>query len=553
MAILHIGHIKAALKKRFDAIIDLSDLSPNTPASDRDNFFLTRSLAAFVVAELAKIDDKIAAKAVVDGSKDNGIDAFYYDANDRVCYLVQSKWIHNGKASVELGEILKFVQGVGDLLEFKLEHFDKLQQKKAEIDAVLSDSQARFVLVVAYTGEQSLATDARRPLDDLLKEQNDPTELISIRPLRQADLHAIVAQQAVGDSVKLKVLLREWGIVTDPYLAYYGMVDLQDIGKWKEFGQSLYHRNLRGFKGSTDVNEGIVKTARFAPDNFFYFNNGITIVCAKLAKQPLGGSNRASGVFECDGASVVNGAQTVGSVISAIEEGPNGFHDARVLVRIIDLEKCPPNFGAELTRAANTQNRIEKKDFAALDPEQERLKTELLLEYGKIYTYRTGDREPAADEGCTLDEAAVALACAQKDVNLCVQAKREVSRLYDDISQAPYKVLFNASVSPLRLWRCVEVLRQVDETLKAYQVELEGKDRLIAVHGNRFILHLVFSTIANLDDSATEFEKSKQAIAGTTSTMLQKTIAAKEKKFANAYPANFFKNATKCKDLIKAI
>ena len=90
------------------------------------------------------------------------------------------------------------------------------------------------------------------------------------------------------------------------------MVDLEDIGKWKEFGQSLYHRNLRGFKGSTDVNEGIVKTARFSADNFWYFNNGITILCAKLSKQPLGGSNRASGVFECEGASVVNGAQTVG-------------------------------------------------------------------------------------------------------------------------------------------------------------------------------------------------------------------------------------------------
>ena len=133
-----------------------------------------------------------------------------------------------------------------------------------------------------------------------------------------------------------------------------------------------------------DVNEGIVKTARFAPENFWYFNNGITILCDKLSKQPLGGSSRESGVFECEGASVVNGAETVGSILSALDVGPNGFHRARVSVRIIDLEKCPPSFARELTRAANTQNRIEKKDFAAQDPEQDRLKTELLLECGKI-------------------------------------------------------------------------------------------------------------------------------------------------------------------------
>ncbi len=552
MAILHIGHIKAALRKRFDGLIDLSDV-PNAKGDDLENFFLTRSLAAFVIAELARVDDKIAAKAIVDGSKDNGIDAFYFEATERVCYLVQSKWIHNGKGSMEVGEVHKFLQGVTDLLESKLESFDKLRQKKAEIDAALTDSSARFVLVTAYTGEQQLSAEALRPITDFLGEQNDPTELISFHQFRQADLHAVVARQAVGESVKLTVLLHEWGKVTEPFLAYYGMVDLQDIGTWKQFGQSLYHRNLRGFKGSTDVNEAIVKTARSAPDHFWYFNNGITILCEKLSKQPLGGSNRDSGVFECEGASVVNGAQTVGSIISAIDGGPNGLHRARVLVKIIDLERVPPTFAAELTRAANTQNRIEKKDFAALDPEQDRLKTELLLECEKFYAYKTGDREPSPEEGCSLDDAAVALACAQKDVGLCVQAKREVGRLYDDIQQAPYKILFNPSVSALRMWRSVEVMRLVDEALKR-KASFEGKDRLIAVHGNRFVLHLVFQSLGNYENTGPlDFEAVKKRIPELTFEALAKVTAAKEKQAASSYPANFFKNATKCKELEAAI
>ena len=120
-----------------------------------------------------------------------------------------------------------------------------------------------------------MSSDALRPIEEFLKEQNDPTELISFKQLRQADLHSIVARQAIGESVKLTVLLHEWGKVTEPYPAYYGMVDLQDIETWRAFGQALYTRNLRGFKGSTDVNEGIVKTARYAPENFWYFNNGV--------------------------------------------------------------------------------------------------------------------------------------------------------------------------------------------------------------------------------------------------------------------------------------
>jgi hypothetical protein len=252
-------------------------------------------------------------------------------------------------------------------------------------------------------------------------------------------------------------------------------------------------------------------------------------------------------------ASVVNGAQTVGSIISAIDGGPNGFQRARVFVKIIDLERVPPTFAAELTRAANTQNRIEKKDFAALDPEQDRLKTEFLLECEKFYAYKTGDRDPSPDEGCTLDDAAVALACAQKDVGLCVQAKREVGRLYDDIQQAPYKILFNPSLTALRMWRSVEVMRLVDDALKK-QASHEGKDRLIAVHGNRFVLHLVFRSLGNYESATPEdFEEIKKRIPEVTLGALARVTAAKERQAASSYPANFFKNATKCKELEAAI
>jgi hypothetical protein len=203
MGLIHIRHIKDALKKRFDKLIDLSDLGPNIPADQREDHFLTRSLSAFVVAGLATVDDKIAANAVVDGSNDNGVDAFYYDSTERVCYLVQSKWIKDGKSTVELGDIHKFVQGIFDLVQDKLETFGKLKKKKTEIENALSDSSVRFVLVIAYTGEPQLADNARRPLDELLKEQNDVSELFTFQPLGQAALYGILAQQASAQSIDL--------------------------------------------------------------------------------------------------------------------------------------------------------------------------------------------------------------------------------------------------------------------------------------------------------------------------------------------------------------
>ncbi|MBK5294480.1 MAG: hypothetical protein JJE04_22720 [Acidobacteriia bacterium] len=61
----------------------------------RGNFVLTRSLAAFSLAQIAAIDDSVAADAIVDGSQDNGIDAIYYDPAENVCYVIQSKWINS--------------------------------------------------------------------------------------------------------------------------------------------------------------------------------------------------------------------------------------------------------------------------------------------------------------------------------------------------------------------------------------------------------------------------------------------------------------------------
>jgi hypothetical protein len=225
------------------------------------------------------------------------------------------------------------------------------------------------------------------------------------------------------------------------------------------------------------------------------------------------------------------------------------------MVRLISLQDCPATFGTDLTRAANTQNKIEKRDFAALDEQQGRLRTDLLLSLQKEYVYRTGDKPPLPESGCTLDEATIALACAQVDVSFAMTAKREVSRLYEDIKQAPYTALFNTSTTPLRLWRSVEVMRKVDIILKQSQSLLEGKSRLIAIHGNRFVLYLTFRQLGSaiLDESKSDVSSDMSKLQVTTGNTLAKVIDKAAQMYPGAYPSNLFKNVTKCKALAAAI
>jgi peptide deformylase len=549
MSIIHVNHIESNCRSRFGSLIDVSDVHTVDP-SERDVHFLTRALAAFAVSALAKADDVAGAKSVVDESHDDGIDAFYFDSSNHVCYLVQSKWDKAGTGTIDVASVLKFVQGVNDFFESASSLGPKMQARNPEIQGVLGDSRATFVLVIAYTGKQGLSAEARKPLDLLLAKLNEDDPWVSLEVLKQKELHDVVEQLALGDSVDLTILLHEWGRVNDPYKCWYGQVDVSDIVPWGKFGNHLYHKNIRAFKGNTDVNDAIVGTLRDRPENFLYFNNGIILLCSDIDKQPLGGSSRSSGVFECKGASVVNGAQTVGSIIGG--SGQTG--NARVMVRLISLENCPPDFANEVTRATNTQNRVDKRDFAALDKEQLRLKSDMLLTLGKEYVYRTGDAEPSADSGCTLDEAAVGLACAQTDINFAMVAKREVGRLYEDITQPPYVVLFNPSISATRLWRTVEVMRSVDEYLKKAQTVLDGKPKLIAIHGNRFILHLVFRRLKSiLDESVADVSALLSQVSEVTKETLAAVVGQGLELYPNAYPSNLFKNSTKCKAIVEAI
>src|SRR5262249_18592298 len=158
----------------------------------------------------------------------------------------------------------------------------------------------------------------------------------------------------------------------------------------------------------------------------------------------------------CMNLRVVNGAQTIGSLSTAHSKDPNAVGRSRVLARFISLESSPPDFARAITKATNTQNRIEPRDFAALDPEQRRLADELLIDH-IIYAHKSGEDVTDRKTGFDFVEATVALACYHRDVGMAVQAKREIGRLWEDISRAPYKALFNASLSGRKLWRVVQI------------------------------------------------------------------------------------------------
>ncbi|MBZ5636765.1 MAG: hypothetical protein LAO55_26875 [Acidobacteriia bacterium] len=67
--------------------------------------------------------------------------------------------------------------------------------------------------------------------------------------------------------------------------------------------------------------------------------------------------------------------------------------------------------------------------------------------------------------------------------------------LYEDIIKTPYIQLFNAGTTAKQLWYAVGTLREIDAELRQIQTGRSRKEQLIAIHGNRFVAHLIFQKL----------------------------------------------------------
>jgi len=553
MSSIHVRQIKAFLEQTFHDKIDMRDWSKKA-ADSKESAFLSRSLAAFSIMHLTDIDVEEAAASIVDGSKDNGIDAIFHDKRERTLYLIQSKWKQNGSGSFERGDLQKFICGVKDLTNERFDRFNKkIQDKANDVDEALNNSDTKIVLILTYTGQDPLSAEAKQDIDDFVRETNDATDLMFVKVFDQKYIYYAIAQGAKGLPIDVELMLYDWGQTREPYQSFYGQVCVAELADWWEkFNTKLFTPNIRTYLGETDVNNGIIETLKNSPEKFWYYNNGVTALCSSIRKKAIGGASRDSGVFECKDIRIVNGAQTVGSVARAFALYPESVQLAKVSIRFISLENCPEDFDREVTRSNNTQNKIERRDFVALDPEQERIRNELHLE-GITYVYKSGEIAHPKDQTFEVEEATLARACSLDDVMYTVQAKNQIGKLWDDIEKAPYKVLFNRGVTGPSLWRVVQVMRLINGELDKRKSERKkDKEHLYIVHGNLFMTHVSFRLIPEslIKNLGTLTEDESKIISKTTIRAMDGVISSVNTLFPDVYAGNLFKNLKKCRELL---
>ncbi|MCH5050817.1 MULTISPECIES: AIPR family protein [Pectobacterium] len=496
------------LLERFESHIDSRECAVGS--SQYTEKMTSRAIAAFAIQCYGATDDIEASNAVCDSSNDGGIDAIFVSHVEKKLICVQAKYNQSGNSTWSLTDFLRFKEACSYLQREEYHRFDeRVSAKSQDITIALDSIDYKFYFIMAHTGKVGAASQILTDMQTWQSELNDDACVntgsmsssdypFQVHLFSAEDISSAIQGQSLSAINLEDVELMEYGKIIEPHNAYFGAVTGEQISEWwSTHGTQLFSKNIRNILGQTDVNDSIKKTVLDEPNNFWFYNNGITVLVREANPHRRNTSDNARGLFTFHDISIINGAQTVSS-IGLIAKQNNLSEDylrgIRLQARFIvtddnDLVK-------NITRANNHQNRVLGRDFASQEYEQVRLNKDLIVEGYTYQLLRTNEIQGATDKVITIDEALNALVCANGTPSAVVTLKSQRGKFFENLDGSLYRSAFNSTVSGVSVINAVNfnkiIDRKIHEKLSSINRQRDKKLYGILTHGNRYISAMMF-------------------------------------------------------------
>lgn len=544
--------VRDYLMRAYEPWIDMLDVAHRSP-QEREPILLSRALAAHAVSMFTGSSPMEAAASVVDGPGDSGIDAIAFSKGGSEIWLVQAKWSHKGRAHLGERDAAVLVTGLQRLADQRYEGFNsRIHASINRINEALTFPRCRVHVVAALAGDARLTPQVERQLALVGEGFGFAGHVpVTVHTLGLADFHSAARADTASMAVSVSATLTGgWHRVETPYQAYSASVSAAELASWYHtYGDRLFDPALRPHSTGRP-NPATLNRLISAPEEFWYVSSGITVVCDTAEAQFL--ARRALGeplLLRLSNARVVQGTSVVTTVAQAVDEEPETGDLALVPVRILCVGDAPTDFVSSIIQAGETEGPAGPRDFVALDPIQQELRDEFADELGKEYVYKAGAAAPAPNGGCTMQEAAVALACAHPDVSLTARASADPAYLWRPAPEGAYTRLFGGRPSARQIWQCVLLLRQVRSAL-AYAAAGEGaRARDLAKHGELLIAHLIFRSIGpeSLDELHESTDRLEDWVTRRTGDTADLVAFAAERLYGqHLFLASVFTDERKC-------
>lgn len=324
---------------------------------------MSSAFGHFILKLKFGITDEEAFECMTDGSNDNGIDAIFLE-NDKTAHFFQFKFpsaergINNG---VTEGEVLKIGNGFKSFVssddEFNSISWNQLLIDKREEYSKL-DIYDFKLWIVRFTN-QDVNGQISGIMDSILSMYKQQTgnniscaylladECVN---LYENNIKNIWPDFKIRYKKTLSPFSDEKSNINSAFITLKSIYET-----FKDIEEKIYEGNVRYLNPNSKINDGISNTILKNYVNFHLLNNGITIVCSSC------NDNTAQGYLDVTGGTIINGAQTVGTIINTLDKMSEDerikYEESFVFAKIISLNE-DTQIVSDMVYTLNTQNQM---------------------------------------------------------------------------------------------------------------------------------------------------------------------------------------------------
>lgn len=340
----------------------------------------------WVLDKLFCEDEDVLMSHIIDYS-DNGIDCYVWHEEEKDLYLIQNKYYNDDSTFTSSYFNNAVEDGYQQLCNNTYHHSPDLQA----IFSKNSGDEDFYVYHYFYVTNDKESDSVKEAVANFNESHgaNRQAQVFYLSDIERAfygnpktpDKHLTVALKTMNKGTTLIVNndAYELGLGIDATYMMLPVIELyKALEKADEKKYPIFDANIREYLGTgRSVNKGIINTLKNKSDrnNFFFYNNGITIICTgtKSSTEPDGR------VVKLDDPQIVNGCQTVSSIRQVLasmppsslkEEFKNTYVMAKILViptntKDKDTQERLKKLKNDIVKFNNSQNSIDEKSFEA--------------------------------------------------------------------------------------------------------------------------------------------------------------------------------------------
>lgn len=332
----------------------------------------------WVLSKLYDIDEELIPNNVVEYN-DKNIDCYAHYEDSKELFIIQNKF-YDTNTNLNRKEVSDFLET--PLSQLKNNNYKRSKELQDIFNNAIDDPEYKIWLHFYITNEK-VSVDVQLLIKTFNLNQNNSkaqirSTLYDINGIKdlyfgesfKENVNFKFTLDTINKGTVLRILPEEYKLtgMSEAYYIMTPVIALFELYRSSVLKQyPIFEENIREYLGKNSINNGIISTLKTKSDrkNFFYYNNGITMICDKA-------ENNTGGKFSLTlyQPQIVNGCQTVNTIREVLNDYPDEqlnseFEGVYVMVKVLVVKESNPTFYQDIVKFTNRQNSINDKAFGA--------------------------------------------------------------------------------------------------------------------------------------------------------------------------------------------